>query len=83
MLGAGCHSNATYQEGANLTLGLYVPTTEGLVGLQCLDWLSGCKVCMATNMPFEVVREHTSSNSYLGVVHVNEKTKVTLSSKTK
>lgn len=69
----GCKAQNVYTEGTNLMLGLYVPTTEGLVGLQVVDYLSGVKVATQTNMPFCVEREFCSSNSYFGVVETFER----------
>lgn len=71
----GCKQQNIYTEGTNLMIGIYVPTAEGLIGLQAIDYLSGVKVSTQTNLPFSVKREFCSSNSYFGVVHTAERVK--------
>lgn len=68
----GCKSNPKYVEGQSLQIGIYIPTTEELVGLQVLNYLSGVSVTATSNMPFKVVRDYSATNSYFGVVHINE-----------
>ena len=72
---AGCASRQTYIEGSSLKLGIYIPSSGQLYGVQALSWLSGCKVDMPTNQQFKICREYSSSNDYFGVVHIREKTK--------
>lgn len=71
---AGCRSPNSYREGTNLLLGMYVPTSEGLVGLNVLDYLNGCEVHSVSNMPLRVTRTHTATNCYFGVVSTSENT---------
>lgn len=72
VLGCTTDRNA-YVEGNSLALGLFVPNGSGVVGVQAVTWLSGCRFSSSTNLPMKVSREFCSSNDYLGVVHVREK----------
>ena len=81
LLLAGCHTSSTYIEGSSLSLGIYIPSSGQLYGVQALSWLSGCKVDMPTNQQFKLCREYTASNDYFGVVHVREKTKTEIEPK--
>ena len=74
LLLAGCHTSSTYIEGTSLALGLYIPASGQLYGVQALSWLSGCKVDMPTNQEFKICREFQASNDYFGVVHTRERT---------
>lgn len=82
LLVAGC-KNQSYKEGTSVTMGLYVPTAEGLVGLQFLEYLNGCVVSVNTNYPFKVQRIASSTNTYFGIVTTSESsnTKIELMSK--
>lgn len=75
LLLAGCRASSTYVEGNSLTLGIYVPASGQLYGVQALSWLSGCRVDIPTNRSFTVSREFSSSNDYFGIVRIREKTK--------
>lgn len=75
LLLAGCHTSSTYIEGSSLKLGIYIPSSGQLYGVQALSWLSGCKVDMPTNQQFKICREYSASNDYFGVVHIRERTK--------
>lgn len=74
LLLAGCHTSSTYVEGNSLALGIYVPASGQLYGIQALSWLSGCKVYVPTNQQVRISREFSSSNDYFGIVHIREKT---------
>ena len=74
-LAAGCVSSQTYTEGTSLKLGLYIPASGQLYGIQALSWLSGCRVDACTNQQFKICREYSASNDYFGVVHIRERTK--------
>ena len=78
---AGCHTQSTYVEGTSLALGIYIPSSGQLYGVQALSWLSGCKVDMPTNAEFKISREFQASNDYFGVVHIREKTKTEIEPK--
>ena len=81
LLLAGCHTSSTYIEGSSLALGLYIPASGQLYGVQALSWLSGCKVDMPTNQQVKISREFSASNDYFGVVHIREKTKTQIEPK--
>jgi hypothetical protein len=79
LLVLGCTTDGNrYVEGNSLALGLFVPSGSGYVGVQAATWLSGCRIDSPTNLPLKVSREFTSSNDYLGVVHVRENVKTTI-----
>lgn len=80
LLLAGCRTSSTYIEGNSLALGLYIPSSGQLYGVQALSWLSGCKVSVPTNQAFAISREFSSSNDYFGIVHIREKTKTKIES---
>ena len=81
LLVAGCYTSSTYTEGSSLNLGIYIPASGQLYGVQALSWLSGCKVEMPTNQQFKICREFSASNDYFGVVHIREKTKTQIEPK--
>ena len=81
LLLAGCHTSSTYIEGSSLALGIYIPASGQLYGVQALSWLSGCKVDIPTNQEFKICREFQASNDYFGVVHIREKTKTQIEPK--
>lgn len=64
-----------------MALGIYIPASGQLYGVQALSWLSGCRVDMPTNQPFKICREFSASNDYFGVVHIREKTKTEIEPK--
>lgn len=70
----GCGSMARYTEGQHLGLGIYIPVEGEMVGLNVADYLSGIAVRCPSNQCMTVTREFNSSNTYFGVVHINEKT---------
>lgn len=74
----GCGSINTYKEGTMLQLGAYVPTGDSLVGIEVLNYLSGCVVRANSNQAFKVTREFAATNSYFGMVKVQERTKTTV-----
>lgn len=79
LLLCGCSTARNrYVEGNSLALGLFVPNGSGVVGVQALTWLSGCRIDSSTNLPLKVTREFTSSNDYLGVVHVRENVRTSI-----
>lgn len=71
---AGC-KYGNYVEGTSTSLGLYIPTTDGIFGVQVLEYLNGVKVTTATNQPFKITRTHYATNNYFGVVKTIENTK--------
>ena len=72
LLLCGCKGVPKYVEGQSLQIGLYIPTSDELVGLQVMNYLSGVSVTTTSNMPFKVVRDYSATNSYFGIVHINE-----------
>lgn len=80
LLLAGCRTSSTYVEGNGLVLGIYVPASGQLYGVQALSWLSGCRVDIPTNRSFSIFREFSSSNDYFGVVRIREKTRTEIGS---
>ena len=78
---AGCHTSSTYVEGTSLALGIYIPSSGQLYGVQALSWLSGCKVDMPTNAEFKISRTFQASNDYFGVIHIREQTKTEIEPK--
>ena len=81
LVASGCKANNSYREGTNLLLGVYVPTSDGLVGLNVVDYLNGAEVHVSSNMPFRVSRTHAATNSYFGVVHTCEGTVTVIEAK--
>lgn len=80
LLLAGCRTSSTYVEGNSLALGIYVPSSGQLYGVQALSWLSGCRVDVPTNGNFRISREFSSSNDYFGIVRIREKTRTEIGS---
>lgn len=78
---AGCGGRPTYLDGNSLQLGLIVPSEEQIYGFQIMNALSGIAFNAPTNGRFHIEREYASSNSYIGVIHVNEKVKTTIETK--
>lgn len=81
LLLAGCHTSSTYVEGCSLNLGIYIPSSGQLYGVQALSWLSGCKVNLPTNQQVKIFREYSASNDYFGIVHIRERTKTQIEPK--
>lgn len=80
LLLAGCRTSSTYVEGNSLALGIYVPSSGQLYGVQALSWLSGCRVDVPTNQAFAISRDFSSSNDYFGFVHIRETTRTKIES---
>ena len=74
----GCGSMNAYNDGTMIQLGAYVPTGDSLVGIEVLNYLSGCCVRANSNQAFKVEREYCATNSYFGIVRVQERTKTTV-----
>lgn len=75
----GCVQNPSFREGVILDTGLYVPYSGNLYGLDLLSYTSGCKIYTPTNTIYSIERQTSSTNSYLGIIQINEtsNTKVT------
>ncbi len=66
---AGCvYKGAKLVEGTDLAVGLNVPTTEGALQLQVLNYLSGFRLGVAENAALTVEYETFATNSYFGCV---------------
>ena len=68
---AGC-SSPRYVQGVDVSLGLSVPATDGAAQISLFEYISGIKMASTTNLPFKVVYKEWTTNSYFGVVKVNE-----------
>ena len=71
LLFAGC-SSPRYVQGVDVSLGLSVPATDGAAQISLFEYISGIKMASTTNLPFKVVYKEWTTNSYFGVVNVNE-----------
>lgn len=67
----GC-SSPRYVQGVDVSLGLSVPATDGAAQISLFEYISGIKMASTTNLPFKVVYKEWTTNSYFGVVNVNE-----------
>ena len=67
----GC-SSPRYVQGVDVSLGLSVPATDGAAQISLFEYISGIKMSSTTNLPFKVVYKEWTTNSYFGVVNVNE-----------
>ena len=68
---AGC-SSPSYVQGVDVSLGLSVPATDGAAQISLFEYISGIKMSSTTNLPFKVVYKEWTTNSYFGVINVNE-----------
>ena len=68
---SGC-SSPRYVQGVDVSLGLSVPATDGAAQISLFEYISGIKMASTTNLPFKVVYKEWTTNSYFGVVNVNE-----------
>ena len=71
LLFSGC-SSPRYVQGVDVSLGLSVPATDGAAQISLFEYISGIKMASTTNLPFKVVYKECTTNSYFGVVNVNE-----------
>ena len=68
---SGC-SSPRYVQGVDVSLGLSVPATDGAAQISLFEYISGIKMSSTTNLPFKVVYKEWTTNSYFGVINVNE-----------
>ena len=68
---SGC-SSPRYVQGVDVSLGLSVPATDGAAQISLFEYISGIKMASTTNLPFKVVYKEWTTNSYFGVVNINE-----------
>ena len=71
LLLAGCSSPRSVH-GVDVSLGLSVPATDGAAQISLFEYISGIKMSSTTNLPFNVVYKEWTTNSYFGVVNINE-----------
>ena len=71
LLFSGC-SSPRYVQGVDVSLGLSVPATDGAAQISLFEYISGIKMASTTNLPFKVVYKEWTTNSYFGVINVNE-----------
>lgn len=65
-LGVSCISKQRYTEGTNISLGAYVPGTEGQIyGIHLINYLSGCQITTSTNTNMQITRNTQLSNNWL------------------
>ena len=64
----GCASSTRYCEGTGTQIGIYIPVSGQIYGLQCLNYLNGCVVNAYSNQTMTVERECTMTNSYFGCI---------------
>lgn len=72
LLLVGCTSNPRYVEGTMTQIGLYIPVSGQIYGLQCLNYLNGCSIQAQTNQTMTVERTFSSTNSYFGCIETVE-----------
>lgn len=66
---SGCvYRGAKIVEGADLAVGINVPSTEGALQLQLLNYLSGFRLGVAENAALEMTYTTAESNNYFGVI---------------
>lgn len=75
---SGCSTSPRIVEGTHFCLGCYLPYEGGLVGLDLLEYTSGCVVkSLPTNAPFEVSRVYSSTNTwFFGLARTVERTEL-------
>ena len=67
---AGCvYRGAKITEGTDLAVGINVPSTEGALQLQLLNYLSGFRLGVAENAALTLRYSCATTNTYFGVVH--------------
>lgn len=67
---SGCiYKGAKITEGTDLAIGLNVPSTDGSLQLQVLNYLSGFRLGVAENAALTVEYTAIATNSYFGCVH--------------
>ena len=72
---AGCVQSPKYVEGTSISLGAYVPWGGNLYGVELMNYVSGTVVQVPTNMPYQIERSHTATNSWgWGLLETTEHT---------
>ena len=67
---SGCvYRGAKITEGTDLAVGINVPSTDGALQLQLLNYLSGFRLGVAENAALTLRYSCATTNSYFGIVH--------------
>ena len=70
MICSGCvYRGAKITEGTDLAVGINVPSTEGALQLQLLNYLSGFRLGVSENAALTLRYSCATTNSYFGIVH--------------
>lgn len=66
---SGCvYRGAKIIEGTDLAVGLNIPSTEGALQFQLLNYLSGFRLAVAENAALEMTYTTAETNDYLGII---------------
>ena len=66
---SGCvYRGAKIVEGTDLAVGINVPSTEGALQLQLMNYLSGFRLAIAENAALTMTYSTAESNNYFGVI---------------
>lgn len=67
---SGCvYRGAKIVEGTDLAVGINVPSTEGALQLQLMNYLSGFRLAIAENAALTMTYSTSETNDYFGVIH--------------
>lgn len=69
----------SYKDGCMVDVGLYLPYSGSLYGLDLMSYVSGCKIYCPTNTIYSIERQTSTTNTYFGMISIKETnhTKVT------
>ena len=81
LIAAGCGTRPTVLDGSATTLGVIVPDEASYYGFQIFSRVNGLELNAPTGAAFSVERETISSNRYLGIIHIDERTKTKIETK--
>lgn len=78
-MGAGCvaYKGAKVVEGTDLAVGLNVPSSEGAIQFQLLNYLSGFRLGIEDGAGLEMTYSCDSQTSYFGVIDTHKVTHIT------
>lgn len=66
---SGCvYRGAKIIEGTDLAVGLNIPSTDGALQFQLLNYLSGFRLAVAENAALEMTYTTAETNDYLGII---------------
>ena len=67
---SGCvHKGAKITEGTDLAVGLEVPSTDGTLQLDVVNYLTGFRLGVAENAILRVEYTSATTNDWLGIIH--------------